>query len=302
MFSEPVRDSILVELEKAGHELEASLGRMLELGPPIRRILISGVGSLVSATTGSRGNTEENEQSCLSMENKRMGGGASGTSMVRNVLEGLEGGSWKEERVEEQGVGLDPRFSHSWASAGSTGPGSGWLWILKSRLTLDIYYPARPDEIRRFGLQARKVRVLAPPLRLTHSFAQATAGTAREPPRQVGKRRQEEWMEEDDLLGGISESRTCAVNCKEELVGGLEPMIEVSTKVGGLTLLGVGPLTGLVGVGLLGLVEEIEVIFPRVSNNKVAGGARVRVIGTISRGLEPTLPKPRSSQRSQAQS
>lgn len=89
-------------------------------------------------------------------------------------------------------LGQDPCFDHSWAT---DGPDPGWYWIPKGRLTLDICHPARPVDRHRFS--SRKVRALPPNKTLTKSFAQATR-MARPP----GKRRQEEWMEEDDLLGG----------------------------------------------------------------------------------------------------
>jgi hypothetical protein len=93
-------------------------------------------------------------------------------------------------------LGRDFRFDHSWVPGG---PSPGPYWIPKGRLTLDVRYPARP--LDRFRYNIRKVRVLPPPQNLVASFAQATSGVM-DPLRQKGKRRQEEWMEEDDLLGG----------------------------------------------------------------------------------------------------
>jgi hypothetical protein len=68
---------------------------------------------------------------------------------------------------------------------------------------MDIVYPANREEIRCFGHFARKVRAISPPHRLAKSFVEAVKpGAMAQPNRGVGKRRQEEWMEEDDLLGG----------------------------------------------------------------------------------------------------
>lgn len=62
-----------------------------------------------------------------------------------------------EREVEDdrpQG-GYDSRFSHSWRPIG---PGKGWYWIPKGRLSMDITYPARLTDIRKLGPQARKVK------------------------------------------------------------------------------------------------------------------------------------------------
>jgi hypothetical protein len=93
-------------------------------------------------------------------------------------------------------LGHDGRFDHSWTP---DGPSPGPYWIPKGRLTLDVCYPAQP--LDRFRHLSRKVRVLPPPQKLAFSFAHATMGSM-DQPRHTGKRRQEEWMEEDDLLGG----------------------------------------------------------------------------------------------------
>ena len=55
-------------------------------------------------------------------------------------------------------------------------------------MDLKSLYPASFDEVCRFGYAARWVRV------------PRMAGW--DPGRQAGKHRQEEWMDEDDLLGG----------------------------------------------------------------------------------------------------
>jgi hypothetical protein len=77
-------------------------------------------------------------------------------------------------------------------------------------VSLDEYYPARLEDIRRFGHAARKVRVRLKLPPFTKSFAQAVHGQGmanRENQRFPGKRRQEDWkyedwMDEDDLLSG----------------------------------------------------------------------------------------------------
>jgi hypothetical protein len=68
---------------------------------------------------------------------------------------------------------------------------------------LDSTYLARADEVRRFGYVARKIKATFPPRDLTTSFVEAvrSRGMAK-PNRIMGKRCQEEWMDEDDLLGG----------------------------------------------------------------------------------------------------
>jgi hypothetical protein len=68
---------------------------------------------------------------------------------------------------------------------------------------LDSTYPAHIDEVRRFGYVARKIKATFPPCDLTTSFVEVvrSRGMA-QPNRIMGKRRQEEWMDEDDLLGG----------------------------------------------------------------------------------------------------
>lgn len=57
--------------------------------------------------------------------------------------------------------------------------------------------------MRRFGHVARKIRATSPPRDLTKSFMEAVRSRGMAQPNHfTGKRRQEEWMEEDDLLGG----------------------------------------------------------------------------------------------------
>lgn len=65
-------------------------------------------------------------------------------------------------------------------------------------------YSARRGDVRRFGHLARKIRVTPPLKHLESSFAQIVRSKemSMDPGRGMGKRRQEDWMEEDDLLGG----------------------------------------------------------------------------------------------------
>ena len=117
-----------------------------------------------------------------------------------------KGGSEKSGRccVGEEGLpiqnSVDSRFDHSWTPKG---PGLGWVWIPRGCLKLDCTYPASKEEIRRFGHSARKVHPTKPPPKLTKTYAAAVKPSfMAQPNRQMGKRRQDEWMEEDDLLGG----------------------------------------------------------------------------------------------------
>lgn len=68
-------------------------------------------------------------------------------------------------------------------------------------------YSARRGDVRRFGHLARKIRVTPPLKHLESSFAQIVRSKemSMDPGRGMGKRRQEDWMEEDDLLGGTAE-------------------------------------------------------------------------------------------------
>jgi hypothetical protein len=100
---------------------------------------------------------------------------------------------------------MDYRFNHSWVPSGPD-PGSGWYWIPKGNLTLDLYYPAQQHEVRRFGYLAKKIWRLPSPAPLSQSFAAVVGlGMANRGPFRPPKRRQEDWrlegwMEEDDLL------------------------------------------------------------------------------------------------------
>lgn len=113
----------------------------------------------------------------------------------------------EREKEDDRPLGnLDNLFNHSWRPIG---PSKGWYWIPKGRLSMDIVYPARLVDIRRFGYQTKKIRATPLPPPLSSSFAAVTQNSMahREISRQTGKRRQEnwryeDWMDEDDLLGG----------------------------------------------------------------------------------------------------
>lgn len=167
----------LANLARPCDKLEEALGRMMKLPPQGgggRRLLVDSTNK--QEMIGKTGDTTEQEGSdAESLGLAPMGG---------------------ELNLAEQGVaGPDPRYNHSWHP---DGPKLGWFWIPKGRLILDCCHPAQPYEVRRYGYDARKIRVIPPPHRLQHSFAQAAM--AKEPPRYT-KKRQEKWMEDDDLLG-----------------------------------------------------------------------------------------------------
>lgn len=71
---------------------------------------------------------------------------------------------------------------------------------------MDTYYLARLLEIRHFGHLARRIHRLPPPVSFHQSFARTVEkGMANRGPNQPLERRQEgwqeDWMEDDDLLG-----------------------------------------------------------------------------------------------------
>lgn len=66
---------------------------------------------------------------------------------------------------------LDSRFDHSWIpSRAQSGPGLGCYWIPKGRVRLDLTYPARALEVKRFGYTTRKIRATSPPHNLDRSL------------------------------------------------------------------------------------------------------------------------------------
>lgn len=88
--------------------------------------------------------------------------------------------------------------AHSWRPLGPK-----WVWVPKGSLDLETGYTASKGDIRRFGYFARKVRKIGPPPPLRRSFVSAVGAESmarREEEQRAWKRRQEDWMEEDNLL------------------------------------------------------------------------------------------------------
>ena len=108
----------------------------------------------------------------------------------------------REEEDELGQKGWENYFNHSWTPSGSR---PGWFWIPKGRLMMDICYPGRLADIRRFGHTAKKIRATPSSPPLTTSFSRMVKGVPmanQDQQRKAGKRRTEDWMEEDDPLGG----------------------------------------------------------------------------------------------------
>ena len=66
------------------------------------------------------------------------------------------------------GLSHEAIYDHSWKPIGPR-----WLWISKSSAVEGVGFPARKDEILRFGHLARRVRRLGKPPPLRKSFAEA---------------------------------------------------------------------------------------------------------------------------------
>lgn len=81
--------------------------------------------------------------------------------------------------------------------------GSRWVWIAKASNLQGQRYPTSRLGIQKFGHLALRVRRLDPPPPLHRSFVEVVQEHAMAR-RQQGpwKRRQEDWMEVDDLLDG----------------------------------------------------------------------------------------------------
>ena len=88
--------------------------------------------------------------------------------------------------------------NHSWKAIGPR-----WIWISKASVAQGFGYPATKGEVQRYGHLARCVKRLGPPPLLTQSFAEIVKVdmARREQEQRPWKRRSEDWMEEDDLLG-----------------------------------------------------------------------------------------------------
>lgn len=99
------------------------------------------------------------------------------------------------------GLGLSHRdiFDHPWRPHQER-----WLWISKQSAIEGTGFPAKAEEIRRFGRGARKVHRIGPPQPLQRSFAAVVASpTMNREQKFVDRKRAagEDWMEEDDHLG-----------------------------------------------------------------------------------------------------
>ena len=107
---------------------------------------------------------------------------------------------------------------HSWRPSAPC-----WLWISKASAAAGVGFPARQEEVHRFGHLARCVRRVGPPPPLSRSFASALKEGRmawQDPPQQrIGKRRPnfEDWMEEDDLL---EPDRPCHQDLRHKLQRG----------------------------------------------------------------------------------
>lgn len=97
-----------------------------------------------------------------------------------------------------RGVTHASLYNHSWRP---TGP--SWVWISKASALQGVGYPASRYDVQKYGHRTHKVRRIGPPPPLSKSFAAAVRNEMenRESD-QKWKRRQDDWMEEDDLLGG----------------------------------------------------------------------------------------------------
>lgn len=77
------------------------------------------------------------------------------------------------------------------------------VWISRISAVEGIGFPARREEVRRFGFHARRVRRIgapSPPLQRSFAHVVAEGSMADRPWKRRGGH--EDWMEEDDLLGG----------------------------------------------------------------------------------------------------
>ena len=91
----------------------------------------------------------------LSMEKMSVKWGSAINSMQTLPGKTEERGAAEREVEDNFGDGRwDQSYSHSWTPGG---PGSGWYWIPKGRLSLDLAYPASRWDIQRFGHLARTV-------------------------------------------------------------------------------------------------------------------------------------------------
>lgn len=128
-----------------------------------------------------------------------------------DTVNGGTGGRRRPENGPEPELGCQVGLSHAAIFAHSWRPANyknHWIWISKSSATQGTGFPARHEEVRRFGHTARQVRRLGKPPPLSRTFASVVvegemARRGEQHQSRPGKRRveHEDWMEEDDLLG-----------------------------------------------------------------------------------------------------
>jgi hypothetical protein len=97
------------------------------------------------------------------------------------------------------GLSLAQVFRHSWRPINPN-----WLWVPRSNILSGKGYQARPEEVRRLGQSARRIKRVEPPTPFVRSFSQVVKegrmAWRREPGGNSWKRSPKDWMEEDDLL------------------------------------------------------------------------------------------------------
>uniref|UniRef100_A0A804R877 CCHC-type domain-containing protein n=2 Tax=Zea mays TaxID=4577 RepID=A0A804R877_MAIZE len=127
-------------------------------------------------------------------------------SLVREtMMEGTKEEVWERESMSglptKKGMSSAQVFGHSWRPINPT-----WCWVPRSGIHTKSCYPARPDEVRRLRLSAKSVSRVRHQSLEARSYAQVVREGRMAWRRDHGgsnwKRRQDEWMEEDDLLEG----------------------------------------------------------------------------------------------------
>jgi hypothetical protein len=127
-------------------------------------------------------------------------------SLVREtVMEGTTEEIWERDSMSglpsKKGLSSAQVFGHSWRPINPT-----WCWVPRSGIHTKSSYPARPDEVCRLRLSAKSVSRVRQQSLEARSYAQVVREGRMAWRRDHGgsnwKRRQDEWMEEDDLLDG----------------------------------------------------------------------------------------------------